>query len=174
MMEDTAGDCLWDQGVNERREAKAGSSPGSLGCTWWPVQSVWSLYRFLGNVLCIQLSLYVDHFLHMHFATFEGPEQKQATWDVWSSNKSHLIWSVSPSLGHDVKCASVLLLSYSSDPTRLHLCWANVHFLPHTRCCKSTTNQPEVARHSGYSPPSPHAYLSTPGFFFHHARAQIR
>lgn len=44
---------------NERWKAKAGSSPVSLGCTWWPVQYFWSLYRFLGNVLSIQLYPYM-------------------------------------------------------------------------------------------------------------------
>lgn len=42
--------------------------------------SLLSLYRFLGNALCILLSICVDHFLRTDFATqsIRDPDQKQA------------------------------------------------------------------------------------------------
>lgn len=119
----------------------------------------------------------------MHFATAGGPEQKQAMCDIWSLwvpsrirerlNQSHLIWSISSSVGAVCFCLfnpDLVCLSFFSAPClsaeQTHLCRAHVHFLPRSCCCKCTTDQPEAVHCSRYSP----AGLC----FFFRAKQQIR
>lgn len=84
MMEATAGDHLNGKQIMGGGGVKEGSDSPlvSLGCTCLPVQFVVFIYRFLGNALCILLSICVDHFLLKELVQSDsqsrGPDQKQA------------------------------------------------------------------------------------------------